>query len=106
MRILACHDCDLLTRISDNAGAVSLCPRCGTELHRHRRNSIDRPLAFAMSVRWTLLDAEGSGDPVIRRSDLAERTAGADHGAWVEAQQRNIEKLGRAIAETLLAVSR
>lgn len=59
-----------------------------------------------LSVRWTLLDAEGSGDPVIRRSDLAERTAGADHGAWVAAQQRNLEKLGRAIAETLLAVSR
>lgn len=106
MRILACHDCDLLTRISDNAGAVSLCARCGTELHRHRGNIIDRPLAFALSVSWTLLDAEGSGDPVIRRSDLAECTAGADHGAWVEAQQRNIEKLGRAIAETLLAVSR
>jgi paraquat-inducible protein A len=48
-RILACHDCDLLTRISDNAGAVSLCPRCGAVLHRHRRNSIDRPLALALS---------------------------------------------------------
>jgi uncharacterized lipoprotein YmbA len=59
-----------------------------------------------LSVRWTLLDAEGSGDPVIRRSDLAERTAGGGHGAWVAAQQRNIEKLGGVIAETLLAVSR
>lgn len=59
-----------------------------------------------LSVRWTLLDAEGNGEPVIRRSDLAERTAGTDHDAWVAAQQRNIEKLGRAIAETLLAVSR
>lgn len=59
-----------------------------------------------LSVRWTLLDAEGNGEPVIRRSDLAERTVGTDHGAWVAAQQRNIEKLGRAIAEILLTVSR
>ena len=59
-----------------------------------------------LSVRWTLLDAEGNGEPVIRRSDLSERTVGTDHGAWVAAQQRNIEKLGRVIAEILLAVSR
>ena len=49
MRIMACHDCDLLTRLPDGDGAVSLCPRCGAVLHRHRRNSIDRPLAFALS---------------------------------------------------------
>lgn len=48
MRILACHDCDLLTQLSDQSGAVSLCPRCGAVLHRHKTNSIDRPLAFAL----------------------------------------------------------
>jgi uncharacterized lipoprotein YmbA len=57
-----------------------------------------------LSVRWTVLDAAGSGEPVIRRSDLAERQAGSDHGAWVAAQQRNIGKLGQAIAETILAL--
>ena len=48
MSILACHNCDLLTQPSEQAGVTSLCPRCGAILHKHKRNSIDRPLAFAM----------------------------------------------------------
>jgi paraquat-inducible protein A len=48
MRILACHGCDLLIRPSDESGVVSLCPRCGAVLQRPRKNSIDRPLAFAL----------------------------------------------------------
>lgn len=49
MRILACHDCDLLIRPSDEPGVTSLCPRCGSVMQRSRKNSIDRPLAFALS---------------------------------------------------------
>ncbi len=56
-----------------------------------------------LSVRWTVLDAEGKGGPVIRRSELSEDVAAPDHSAWVAAQQRNIAKLGLAIAETILA---
>lgn len=48
MRILACHGCDLLIRLSDESGVVSLCPRCGSVLQRSRRTGIDRPLAFAL----------------------------------------------------------
>ena len=59
-----------------------------------------------LSVRWTVLDAAGDGEPAIRRSELREAAAGPDHGAWVAAQQRNIEKLGQAIAETILAAGR
>jgi uncharacterized lipoprotein YmbA len=59
-----------------------------------------------LSVRWTVLDAERKGEPVIRRSDLSERLAVTDHSAWVAAQQRNIEKLGRIIAEMILSLSR
>ena len=59
-----------------------------------------------LSVRWTVLDAAGDGEPVIRRSELREAAAGPDHGAWIAAQQRNIEKLGQAIAETILAAGR
>jgi uncharacterized protein len=59
-----------------------------------------------LSVRWTVLDAERPGAPVIRRSDLGERLTATDHAAWVAAQQRNIEKLGGVIAETILALSR
>lgn len=49
MHIKACHDCDLLIRPSDEPGRTSLCPRCGSVLYRSKRNSIDRPLAFALS---------------------------------------------------------
>jgi uncharacterized lipoprotein YmbA len=59
-----------------------------------------------LSVRWTVLDAEGSGEPVIRRAELGERLTAPDHSAWVAAQQRNIEKLGGVIAETILSLSR
>ena len=47
--VVACHNCDLLTRPSDAAGTTSLCPRCGAVVHRQKINSIDRPLAFALS---------------------------------------------------------
>ena len=47
--VVACHTCDLLTRPSGAAGTTSLCPRCGAVVHRQKSNSIDRPLAFALS---------------------------------------------------------
>jgi paraquat-inducible protein A len=47
-RVLACHNCDLLTEVSGPAGSTSLCPRCGAVLYRRKRNCIDRPLAFAL----------------------------------------------------------
>lgn len=49
MRVIACHDCDLLTSFVAQPGTASLCPRCGAVLHRSRSNSIDRPLALAMA---------------------------------------------------------
>ena len=49
MGVVACHTCDLLTRPSDAAGTTSLCPRCGAVVHRQKSDSIDRPLAFALS---------------------------------------------------------
>jgi uncharacterized lipoprotein YmbA len=59
----------------------------------------------SLSVRWTVLDAEGTGEPIIRRADLSERLTATGHAAWVAAQQRNIEKLGGIIAETIRALS-
>lgn len=59
-----------------------------------------------LSVRWTVLDAEGKGEPIIRRAELSERLTATDHSAWVAAQQRNIEKLGEVIAETILSLSK
>lgn len=48
MPILACQNCDLLTRLSGEDGVISVCPRCGAILYRPKENSIDRPLAFAV----------------------------------------------------------
>lgn len=47
--VVACRTCDLLTLPSDASGTTSLCPRCGAVVHRQKSNSIDRPLAFALS---------------------------------------------------------
>jgi len=49
MKIVACHNCDLLIRPASVPGAVLLCPRCGAVLRRHGRGGIDRPLAFALA---------------------------------------------------------
>lgn len=57
-----------------------------------------------LSVRWIVLDEKGDGEPVIRRSDLSEPSATADHSGWVAAQQRNIEKLGGFIADMIQAL--
>lgn len=50
MRVVACHDCDLLNQLPDGAMATMLCARCGAVLHRYRPNSIDRSLALAISA--------------------------------------------------------
>lgn len=46
--LIACHDCDLLHRISPlPRGGVARCRRCGSVLYRHKSNSIDRTLALS-----------------------------------------------------------
>ena len=47
-RVMACPNCDLLTRPAGEPGSTSLCPRCGAVLYRRKRNCIDRPLAFSL----------------------------------------------------------
>ena len=59
-----------------------------------------------MSVRWALVDKDKRTEPVIRRTDLREPVASADHAAWVAAQQRNVEALGTAIARAIEAVGK
>jgi paraquat-inducible protein A len=48
--LIACHECDLLQRAQPvPVGATALCSRCGTELYRHRPNSLDRTLALTLA---------------------------------------------------------
>jgi paraquat-inducible protein A len=48
--LVACHECDLLHEVKPlTAGGVAKCTRCGAILLRHKRNSLDRTLSFAMA---------------------------------------------------------
>jgi paraquat-inducible protein A len=49
-KIVACPDCDLLNSLPENSHAALLCIRCGSVLHRHRPNSIDRSLSLAIAA--------------------------------------------------------
>ena len=51
VRLVACHDCDLLCRLGPLAeGASAYCARCGALLRRRRRNSIERTLALTIAA--------------------------------------------------------
>jgi len=54
-----------------------------------------------LSARWTIMDKAGQGGAITRRIDLRMPPTGPDLSSWVAAQQRNVEKLGVAIAETI-----
>ena len=49
--VVACHDCDLLSRLPEvPEGASVTCPRCGGLLRRRRRKSIERTLALTLAA--------------------------------------------------------
>ena len=57
LRLVACHDCDLLARLPElSEGSSAYCVRCGGLLRRRRRKSIERTLALtlAASVLFTV----------------------------------------------------
>ena len=46
---IACHECDAIHRIKPLAPKVAAhCIRCGAVLYKHKPNSLDRTLAFAL----------------------------------------------------------
>jgi paraquat-inducible protein A len=48
--MIACHECDLIHRIRTLPPKGSAnCIRCGAVLYKHKPNSLDRTLAFAMA---------------------------------------------------------
>jgi paraquat-inducible protein A len=49
--LVACPDCDLAQRLPElHPGQSARCPRCGAELRRRRRDSINRTLALALAA--------------------------------------------------------
>jgi paraquat-inducible protein A len=48
--LTACHECDLLYELPPfPEGSVAKCSRCGAVLRRHKRNSLDRTLSWAIA---------------------------------------------------------
>lgn len=48
--LVACHECDLLHRIeTPPSGGTARCRRCGALLHSHKKNSLEKTLALAIS---------------------------------------------------------
>jgi paraquat-inducible protein A len=48
--LVACHDCDLLHEVKSLAPGMSArCTRCGSLIAHHRRNSLDRTLAWTLA---------------------------------------------------------
>jgi len=47
---IACHECDLLQKVRPlPVGSVANCPRCGAVIRRHKKNSVERALAFTIA---------------------------------------------------------
>jgi paraquat-inducible protein A len=57
---IACHECDLLYELPPlPEGSVAKCSRCGGVLHRHKRDSLDRTLAWTIAglILFTVANA-------------------------------------------------
>jgi paraquat-inducible protein A len=51
VKIVACHDCDLLHELGEiPEGATARCRRCGGLLRKRARNGLERTLALAMAA--------------------------------------------------------
>ncbi|MDR2549941.1 MAG: PqiC family protein [Desulfobulbus sp.] len=56
-----------------------------------------------LDVRWSLVDPKSKTALLTRRTALAEQPADSGYDAWIEAQRRNIAKLGQEIATAIRA---
>src|ERR1700712_3857018 len=51
MRLIACHECDLLQRETVlSGGGTARCSRCGAALYRSLPATVDRSLAFTLAA--------------------------------------------------------
>ena len=49
--LVSCHDCHLLSRMPKPSGrGIAHCPRCGSELHQRKTNSIARTWALVLAA--------------------------------------------------------
>lgn len=58
MKLMACHECDLLHRIADmEDGYKAYCARCGAFLYQRTSGSMDRVLALCLSALFLVMAA-------------------------------------------------
>ncbi len=73
--VLACQDCDLLNRVpSVPEGAAARCSRCGAVLFRHKRNSIERTLAWTLAGLVLFILANGFPFLAMKSGGLVRET--------------------------------
>ena len=73
--LMACHECDLLHRMQPlPEGGVAECRRCGAVLLRHKRNSLDRTLAFAIAGLILLIVANTLPFLALENEGLVQKT--------------------------------
>src|SRR5580658_992125 len=88
--LIACPHCDLLQRLPELApGASARCPRCDTELWRHREDALNRTLAltFAAAVLYVIaMSVPMLGLTIVGRSASTTVIGGAEH-LWEDGQE-------------------
>ena len=73
--LIACHECDLLYRIQSlPEGGMAKCARCGGVLLRHKRNSLDRTLSFAMAGLILIIVANTFPFLALKSEGLVQET--------------------------------
>ena len=78
--MVACHDCDLLQEeVGLPTHGVAECARCGAELFRARRNSLDHTLAYVVGAALFLVIANAF--PVLSLEAQGLRTSATVLGA-------------------------
>ena len=73
--IIACHDCDLLYELPPlQEGSVSKCSRCGAVLQRHKRDSLNRTLAWTIAGLILFVVANAFPFLDLKKGDLIRQT--------------------------------
>ena len=73
--IIACHDCDLLYDLPPlQEGSVAKCSRCGAVLQRHKRDSLNRTLAWTIAGLILFVVANAFPFLDLKKGDLVRQT--------------------------------
>jgi paraquat-inducible protein A len=72
---IACHECDLLYELPPlTEGSVAKCSRCGAVLQRHKRDSLNRTLAWTIAGLILFVVANAFPFLDLKKGDLVRQT--------------------------------